>query len=228
MAGSRPVGHPARFWPGGDLHPFGELEPGRPLLGVVDGVHHVDRQTALVGGMRHWDALDRERRSLERAGRDDDVAFFVEDPVHPVDGRVGVAGRLRREDVAVLLLKWRAWFARGPSGRGRHWRRLQAGGRDGVEIRGAGQDALRHAPGYARLRRARGYRSGEAVGAWLRRRRPDRRRAGSPRRERRWRGPVAAGLTAARPVAEAAIATELAMFSRPRSVDGPFISPRQG
>src|SRR6516164_1797999 len=94
-----------------------------------------------------------------------------------------------------LFLKWRAWFARGPSGRGRHWRRLQAGGRDGVEIRGVGQDALRHAPGYARLRRAGGYRSGEAVGAWLRRRRPDRRRAGSPRRERRRRGPVAAGLT---------------------------------
>jgi hypothetical protein len=27
--------------------PFGELEPNCPLLGVVDSVHHVDRQTAL-------------------------------------------------------------------------------------------------------------------------------------------------------------------------------------
>jgi hypothetical protein len=27
----------------GDFHPFGELEPDRPLVGVVDGVHHVDR-----------------------------------------------------------------------------------------------------------------------------------------------------------------------------------------
>jgi len=27
----------------GDFHPFGELEPDRPLRGGVDGVHHVDR-----------------------------------------------------------------------------------------------------------------------------------------------------------------------------------------
>jgi hypothetical protein len=35
-----------------------------------------------------------ECRSLERARRDDDVTFFLEDPVHPVDGRLGVARRL--------------------------------------------------------------------------------------------------------------------------------------
>jgi hypothetical protein len=41
-------------------------------------------------------------------------------------------------------------------------------------------------------------------------------------------GPFLRGLRAARQVAEAAIATELAMLSRPRQVEGPFISPRQG
>src|SRR6266480_5922713 len=64
----------------GDFHPFGQLEPDRPLLGVVDGVHHIDRQAALVEEVRDSDVLDLEGRSLERAGRDDDVAFFLEDP----------------------------------------------------------------------------------------------------------------------------------------------------
>jgi hypothetical protein len=36
---------------GTSIHPFGVLEPDRPLLGVIDGVHHVDRQTALVEDM---------------------------------------------------------------------------------------------------------------------------------------------------------------------------------
>jgi hypothetical protein len=65
----------------GDFHPFGELEPDRPLLGIVDGVHDVDRQTALVEDVGDSDVLDLEGRSLERARRDDDVAFFLEDPV---------------------------------------------------------------------------------------------------------------------------------------------------
>ena len=36
------------------------------------------------------------------------------------------------------------------------------------------------------------------------------------------------GRLSARPVAQAATAAELAMFSRPRQAEGPFISPRQG
>src|SRR6266496_2399974 len=54
------------------LHPVGELEPDRPLLGVVDSVHHVDRQTALVEDVGHSDVRDLEGRSLERTRRDDD------------------------------------------------------------------------------------------------------------------------------------------------------------
>src|SRR5271167_2365952 len=56
----------------GDVHPFRELEPDRPLLGVVDGVHHVDRQTALVEDVGDSDVLDLEVCGLERARRDDD------------------------------------------------------------------------------------------------------------------------------------------------------------
>src|SRR5215475_2286217 len=89
----------------GDFHPVGELEPDRPLPGVIDGVHHVDGQAALVEDIGHPDVLDLEGRCLQRARRDDDVAFLPEDPVHPVDGRCGVARRLHREDVAVLVLE---------------------------------------------------------------------------------------------------------------------------
>src|SRR3979411_636588 len=56
----------------GDFHPFGELEPDRPLLGVVDGIHHVYRQTALVEDKGDSDVVDLEARRLERTRRNDD------------------------------------------------------------------------------------------------------------------------------------------------------------
>jgi adenylate cyclase len=44
-----------------DFHPFGELESDRPLGGGVDGVHHIDRQTALVENVGNADVLDPGR-----------------------------------------------------------------------------------------------------------------------------------------------------------------------
>src|SRR5260221_7186317 len=86
--------------------PSRELEPNRPLVGVIDGIHHVSyRQTALVENKDDSDVVDLEARRLERTRRNDDVAFFLEDPVHPVDGRLGFARRLYREDVVVLVLE---------------------------------------------------------------------------------------------------------------------------
>src|SRR5262245_27655880 len=46
---------------GRNLHPGGELESDGPLLLVVDRVHHVDREAALVEHVRHADVLDLER-----------------------------------------------------------------------------------------------------------------------------------------------------------------------
>src|SRR6185437_12693968 len=66
----------------GDFHPVRELEPNSPLLGIVEGVQHVDRQTALVEDVGPSDVLDLEDRRLERARGDDDVALFLEDAVH--------------------------------------------------------------------------------------------------------------------------------------------------
>jgi hypothetical protein len=126
----------------GDFHPSGELEPDRPLVGVVDGVHHVDRQTALVEDVRDSDVLDLEGRSLERPRGDDDVAFLLEDPVHPVDRRLGAARRLHREDVVVLVLGVAGLVRPQTSERARDRRGLQADGRDIVEIHRVGHDAL--------------------------------------------------------------------------------------
>jgi hypothetical protein len=44
----------------GDVHPFGQLEPDRLVLGVIDGVHHIDRQTALVEDVRDPDLPELE------------------------------------------------------------------------------------------------------------------------------------------------------------------------
>ena len=79
----------------GHVHPVGQLEADRPLAAVVDRVHHVDRQAALVEDVGHPDVLDLERRRLQRARRDDDVALLLEDAVHPLDGRLGLARRAR-------------------------------------------------------------------------------------------------------------------------------------
>ena len=53
----------------GDFHPFRELEPNRPLVGVIDGIHHVYRQTALVEDKGDSDVVDLEARRLERTRR---------------------------------------------------------------------------------------------------------------------------------------------------------------
>lgn len=50
----------------GDLHPFGELESDRPLFGVINGVHHIDRQTVPIEDIGDSDVLDLKGRSLER------------------------------------------------------------------------------------------------------------------------------------------------------------------
>src|SRR5437764_14939581 len=68
----------------GDFHPFGQLEPDRPLPGFAEGVHHIDRQAAFVEDVGDPDVLDLEGRSLQRTGGNDDVTFFPEDPVYPV------------------------------------------------------------------------------------------------------------------------------------------------
>src|SRR6266566_2670869 len=135
----------------GDFHPFGQLEPDRPLLGVVDGVHHIDRQAALVEDVGYSDIPGLEGRSLERARRDDDVTFFPEDPVYPVDGCLVVSGRLHREDVVILVLEVAGLIRSQTSERRRGRRRLQADGRNGGEIHGIGHDALPNA--YGGLRR---------------------------------------------------------------------------
>jgi hypothetical protein len=45
--------------------PSESLNPTAPLRGVVDGVHHVDRQAALVEDVGHPDIRDLEGRSLQ-------------------------------------------------------------------------------------------------------------------------------------------------------------------
>src|SRR5207248_2408874 len=44
----------------GDLHPVGQFESDGALRRTVEGVHHVDRQAALVEHVRHLDVLDDE------------------------------------------------------------------------------------------------------------------------------------------------------------------------
>jgi len=63
--------------------------------------------------------------------------------VHPVDGYLGVARRLYREDVVVLVLEVAGLVRPQTSERGRDRGRLQADGRDGVEIHGVGHDPPR-------------------------------------------------------------------------------------
>jgi hypothetical protein len=83
-----------------------------------------------------------EGRSLERARRDDDVTFFLKDPVHPVDGRLGAARRLHREDVVVLVLEVASLVRLQTSERGRDRRRREPDGRNGVEIHDIRHDTI--------------------------------------------------------------------------------------
>src|SRR5437867_9129044 len=73
--------------------------------------------------------------------------------MHPVDGRLGVARRLHRKDVVVLVLEVAGLVRPQTSERGRDRRRLQTDGRNGVEIHGVGHDVPPNAPTYVRLRR---------------------------------------------------------------------------
>src|SRR6516164_5774481 len=82
------------------FHSVGELESDGPLLLVIDRVHHVDREAALVEHVRHADVLDLKRGRLEGAGLDDQVALLLQDAVDPTDRLAGLARRLDREDVA--------------------------------------------------------------------------------------------------------------------------------
>src|SRR5438270_1175292 len=90
---------------GGHLHPFGEFEPDRSLLRVVERVQDVDREPALVEHVGPPDVLDLEGRRLERGRCDGDVALRLEDAMHPVDGLLGLGGRFDREDVVVFVLE---------------------------------------------------------------------------------------------------------------------------
>ena len=56
------------------------------------------------------------------------AAFFLEDPMDPVDGRLGVARRVHREDVVVLVLEVACLVRPQTSERGRDRRRLQTDG----------------------------------------------------------------------------------------------------
>src|SRR5581483_8666906 len=123
---------------GRNFHPVGELEPDRPLALVVDGVQHIDRQTALVEDVGPADALDVELGRLERLGRYDDVALFLEDLVHVRDELLGLARRLDGEVEVVLVLEV-AGLVRPQAGkRVGDRRRLQTDGRDVLEIDGVG------------------------------------------------------------------------------------------
>src|SRR5205814_703858 len=51
---------------GWDFHTFRELEPDSPLLGVINGVHHIDRETTRVEHVCHPNVLDLEGCRFER------------------------------------------------------------------------------------------------------------------------------------------------------------------
>ena len=82
--------------------------------------------------------------------------------MHPVDGRPGVARRLHREDVVVLVLEVAGLVRPQTSERGRDRRRLKTDSRDRVEVHDVRQDAPPTRQGVTILRRGRGYLSREA------------------------------------------------------------------
>ena len=122
--------------------PSESLNPTARFLGSSMVYITLIDKTALVEDVGDSDVLDFEGRSLERPRGDDDVSFFLEDPMHPVHGRRGDARGLHREDVVVLVLEVAGLVRPQTSERGRDRRRLQADCRDIVEIHGVGHDAL--------------------------------------------------------------------------------------
>ena len=132
---------PVPYELGGDLHAIGELEADRPLLRVVEVVHHVDGEAVGVEHVRHAQVIDLERGGFERLGLDHEVALRLQDVVHVLDGGGGLGRRLHGEGVVVLVLVV-AGLVRPQAGeRLRHRGALQPGGADVLEIDGGGHGA---------------------------------------------------------------------------------------
>src|SRR5258708_16074144 len=64
---------------GGDIHPFGELEPDGSLLRFVEWVQDVDREPLLVEHVGPSNVLDLEAPCLARGRRAHRVAVLFED-----------------------------------------------------------------------------------------------------------------------------------------------------
>ena len=86
---------------GGDLHPFGELEPDRSPLRFVNRIRDVDREPVLVEHLGQSDVLDPEGCCLKRGRSDHHVALLFADAMHPLDGLRGLGGRFDREHEVV-------------------------------------------------------------------------------------------------------------------------------
>jgi hypothetical protein len=85
-----------------------------------------DHHARAPGGIR-FQGLARPQPSVASQ-----AAFLLEDGVHPVDGRRGVARGLDREDMAVLVPEVAGLIGPQTGERGRDRRRLQADGRRGA------------------------------------------------------------------------------------------------
>jgi len=90
---------------GWDFHAFRELEPRRPASGVINGVHHIDRETTRVEHVCHPNVLDLEGCRFERATRDNDVALLLEDTFHPRDCVLDLAAGSTVKTWLYLVLK---------------------------------------------------------------------------------------------------------------------------
>jgi len=77
----------------GTFDAFVELESDSAPVGIVNGVHDVDRETILVKHECHPNVLDLEGGRFERAGRDDDVALLFENSLRPGDCLLGKTGK---------------------------------------------------------------------------------------------------------------------------------------
>src|SRR4030095_11208911 len=86
-------------------------EADRPLIGTIDGVHHVHRQAALVEHIGDTDVLDLNGPRLQRARGHDDVPFFLEDPVRRSGGwapristRTATPAPSRKPSISAVLM----------------------------------------------------------------------------------------------------------------------------